>query len=274
MNTNYPFTAEDIKKAVQLELQKIKEPDFQKHAIMIIGQPAAGKSILTKEYISNHINIDADDYRIYHPNYLKINQEQGIDAPDYTSEFSGKVCEKLIEETTNQGLNIIIQGTGRNYLTVKNTAESLIKKGYTVDLKVISCPIELSTVSIYKRYYELQKIHENGRFSNLAHSKKVIENLPKNLDKLHNDAIFKSIEIIDRNKSILWNETEQIKPSRILTHEFTRKLTEEEKYFCEKAEQMIKEFLKDEKEFNAIIATKNKFIKSMSKEIQRKGISR
>lgn len=34
---------------------------------MIIEQPAAGKSVVTTYYTERYVNIDADDYRIYHP---------------------------------------------------------------------------------------------------------------------------------------------------------------------------------------------------------------
>lgn len=267
MENSYPFTEEDVNNAVNAELYKLEEPLTKKHAIMIVGQPAAGKSSITRQYLSSHINIDADDYRVYHPAYNEIQAEKGKDAAKYTGKFAGAVCEKLIDIAAQNKINLIIQGTGRNYSTVKNTASLLQKNGYNVELKVIACPVKLSTMSIYRRYYKMQQITNNARFSDLDHSKTVIENLPQNLDKLHNDKIFSSIEIINRDNQVLWNNHSSKKPSDILKSEFTRPLTPAEKEAFQATKDLITEVTKNPQVYSNIIKEVNAFSRKISNNI-------
>lgn len=274
MNNPYKFTDQDVDYAVSIELYKLKNPLINKHAIMILGQPAAGKSILTRNYISSHINIDADDYRIYHPAYKQIELEQGKEASKYTGDFSGQVCEKLIDTASKKGIDIIIQGTGRNYDTVKNTADKLIKNGYSIDLKVMACPIKLSTISIYKRYYEMLEMTETARFSNLDHSKKVIENLPKNLDNLYKSGIFNSIEIINRDNKVLWTNSNNTLPSQILKGEFVRPLTPPEKEYFHEARALITNVTKNAQTYSDIIKEVNAFSNKIEKSMKNKGYCR
>lgn len=274
MENSYTFTNDDVNNAVNAELYKLEDPLSNKHAIMIVGQPAAGKSSITRQYLTSHINIDADDYRVYHPAYKQIQTEQGKDAAKYTGEFAGKVCEKLIDIAAQNKINIIVQGTGRNYDTVKNTAMLLKRNGYNIDLKVIACPVKLSTMSIYRRYYKMQQITNNARFSDLSHSKTVIENLPQNLDKLRNDKIFNSIEIINRDNKVLWNNQSQQKPSDVLKTEFIRPLTPAEKGAFQAARELITNVTQDTQVYSNIIKEVNAFSNKIEKSIKNKGYSR
>lgn len=169
--SGYAYTEQDVIQAVNYEWEKCQSPHAEKKALMIIAQPVAGKSVVTTYYTERYVNIDADDYRIYHPAYYAIECEYGEEASKYTGAFAGQVCERLIDCVAKQGINMIIQGTGRNIETVRKTIDVLRNHGYTVELKVVACPIKLSTLGIYRRYYQMLAKKQYSRFSDLEHTK-------------------------------------------------------------------------------------------------------
>ena len=101
-------------------------------AILLAGQPGAGKTVLSsmlnKLLCGNVYFINADEYRRFHPNYKELYARYGSDSVQMTSGFSGAVTERLIHETSERGIHLIIEGTGRTTDVPHRTAELLVKK--------------------------------------------------------------------------------------------------------------------------------------------------
>lgn len=224
------FTPIDIENATEKIIPFIasKSPNKNGKAILLVGQPAAGKSVATREFSSEYINIDADDYRIFHPHFDELNKNHGRNASSYTGRFAGAVCEEVIKYCAKQNYNIIVQGTGRNIDTLINTTAILEDNGYTdISLKIVACPVELSTLSIYKRYLEQKLLGSSARFSDIEHTKIVLTNLPNNIEEYYQKAS-KNVSIINRDGEVLWNPASPRHPSHVLNQEFVRPLTTRE----------------------------------------------
>lgn len=237
----YTYTATDVAQGALQEVSSFEQTDVKcnSQAIMLAGQPAVGKSVITARFTKEYYNIDADDYRVYHPAFNVIEEKEGKDAAQYTGKFAGEVCERLIDQLTDKKANIIIQGTGRNFETPYKTATQLKEKGYSINLYVVACPVKVSTASIFKRYYEMLENGEVGRFSNIEHTKTVLENLPKNIDKLYQTGLFNRMYIVNRKGECLWDNLTRRKPSEILIHEFIRPLTNKEQEWISQAKEVI-----------------------------------
>lgn len=121
------YTDEDFNCLVDIAFDRISEdvvPVKNPVALFIGGQPGCGKSCLSmkikKEY-SNVVEIGIDNYRMYHPNYLKmeklikehwknrketINDTPGNDIADFTHLFAGAMTDAMIEKTSKKMLLI------------------------------------------------------------------------------------------------------------------------------------------------------------------------
>ncbi|MBM9833989.1 zeta toxin family protein, partial [Enterococcus faecalis] len=85
--------------------------------------------IKQKEFQGNIIIIDGDSYRSLHPNYLALQDEYGKNSVDYTKGFAGKMVEHLVDELSNQGYHLLIEGTLRTTEVPRKTARLLKSRG-------------------------------------------------------------------------------------------------------------------------------------------------
>ncbi len=137
MSALTPEEARSVKRTVERELELAKgryHSQPSPRAILLAGQPGAGKTILSSLLQSSLDNdavfINGDDYRRYHPHYSELYRQYGSDSVPMTSAFSGKVTENLIACFSDLAFNMVVEGTGRTVDVPKRTATILAEKGY------------------------------------------------------------------------------------------------------------------------------------------------
>ena len=126
----------------------------EKHCVFFLGgQPGTGKSnfINQKYNLSNYIQINGDEYRKFHPRYDEIISCDIKIMPERTQEFVNECVERLINDLSNDGYNLIIEGTLRDSQVTINTCQNLKDKGYSTDLYIISVDAVVSWESTINR---------------------------------------------------------------------------------------------------------------------------
>ncbi len=125
-------------------------------AILLGGQSGSGKTtihrIKIEEYQGNLIVIDGDSFRYQHPNYNQLQEIYGKESVNYTRDFAGKMVEALIEQLSDRGYQLLIEGTLRTVEVPQKTATLLKTKNYTIELAVMATKPELSYLSTLIRY--------------------------------------------------------------------------------------------------------------------------
>ena len=128
-------------------------------AILLGGQSGSGKTtihrIKIEEYQGNLIVIDGDSFRYQHPNYNQLQEIYGKESVNYTRDFAGKMVEALIEQLSDRGYQLLIEGTLRTVEVPQKTATLLKTKNYTIELAVMATKQERSYLSTLIRYEEL-----------------------------------------------------------------------------------------------------------------------
>ena len=217
------YNSDDIAIVVSKEMSRITKYNYhsQPTAILLAGQPGAGKTVLSSMLSTRLQNdvylINADEYRRYHPNYQNLYRQYGADSVQMTGAFSGAVTERLIQEASGHKINLIIEGTGRTTEVPHRTAALLMGKGYQVELAVMATRPELSLCSTLLRFYEMNEGGTVPRATAASAHDHVVDVLPDNLDTLINDPAISKIAIWNRELNLLYsNENSDVPPSQVL----------------------------------------------------------
>lgn len=208
--------------------QLIKEhhatPQEKPVAVMLGGQPGAGKSFGTKQ-VENRLNgnvliINGDDYRPFKKGYREIYEKYGKDASKHTGDFSGAMVQKVRDEAIKNRFNIIIEGTFRTSEIPLREIGNFKKNGYEVDAIVCTCPKDVSwnsTVARGDRDLELGNI---PRYTPQEHHDLVVQNLPKNADTIFQSGEVRSFEVYSRTGKLFDSQKDKNKlPSEVIGKE-------------------------------------------------------
>ena len=106
------YRQEDFNRHLARLVQSMSEgvnPSLHPKGVLLGGQSGAGKTRLQKIVLAKNeeafIVINGDEYRKLHPNFAKIQERFGIDAPAHTAAWSGAMVEALIDAFSLQGYN-------------------------------------------------------------------------------------------------------------------------------------------------------------------------
>lgn len=218
------FTQEEFNKVYEKILARIinnKNLKKERKAYILGGQSGAGKSTFFKMHnkASDFYVVNGDDYRQYHPHYLDIIQKNITDMPMLTQAFSNKVVETLIKQLSDEGYNIIVEGTLRTAEVPIKTCNELSVKGYKTDLIVVACDAGVSWESTFER---AQILADNGvfpRFVPIDIYTDTVNSICSNVKKIQDEDCFNTISIIDREGNVLYPNNEGMSISEALEHE-------------------------------------------------------
>lgn len=180
----------------------------QEHPLGVVlgGLPGSGKSILIekieKELNRNVIPINGDDFRIYHPNFEDIYAEHKENFPKYTSDFSNKMVERVIDEAVKNKFNIVVEGTFRNPNVPLNTLSQFAERGYSTKAMIIATDKDIAWQSTIDRY---NRDIENGFYARKVDREsfeKMAANLAKNTRIVLESGKASSIEIYSRDAKL------------------------------------------------------------------------
>lgn len=198
---------EDSYKKIYNSLTKIGIPQ-QNHCVLFLGgQPGTGKSsfVSQDDAFSHYININGDDYRKYHPNYKEIAEYDLDNMASRTQSFVNECIERLISELSDEGYNLIIEGTLRSSDVTIGTCEMLKKKGYSTELYIVTVSAITSWQSTINRAYLLESLGETPRLVPIDKYNYIVNNLPCSVDEIEKAGCFDKIHVIDRDNTELYS---------------------------------------------------------------------
>ena len=192
-------------------------------AILLGGQSGSGKTtihrIKIEEYQGNLIVIDGDSFRYQHPNYNQLQEIYGKESVNYTRDFAGKMVEALIEQLSDRGYQLLIEGTLRTVEVPQKTATLLKTKNYTIELAVMATKPELSYLSTLIRYEELYvKDPNSARATPKEHHDAIVDHLVENLQDLQEKEIFDKIQIYQRDRRCCYDSSKDSESAAKVLH--------------------------------------------------------
>ena len=242
-----------------LEFTKIESN--KSAAFLLGGQPGSGKtslrSAILEETQGNVIVIDNDTFKQQHPNFDELAKLYEKDVVKHVTPYSNRMTEAIISRLSDQGYNLVIEGTGRTTDVPIQTATMLQAKGYETKMYVMAVPKINSYLGTIERY---ETMYADDPMTARATPKQahdiVVKNLPTNLETLHKTGLFSDIRLYNREGVKLYSslETPSISPKETLERELNRKVSGKEiQPTLERIEQkMVQNQHQETPEFKAI----------------------
>lgn len=226
MNDYTPAEFERQYKLIYDSIVKDGVPQKNHAVIFLGGQPGAGKSHFysKRDDLNGYIVIDGDQYRKYHPRNDDIAKYDLENYANRTQQFVNKCVERLIEDLSDHGYNLVIEGTLRDPNVPINTCKTLIGKGYTADMYVLAVDARMSWQATINRAREsminkaavLFDTKTVARLVPIDKYNLIVNNLPDNLQKIEDSGYFHSIHVIDRDFNILYPTKNGLSAAEVL----------------------------------------------------------
>lgn len=221
------------------------------------------RSAIFEETQGNVIVIDNDTFKQQHPNFDELVKLYEKDVVKHVTPYSNRMTEAIISRLSDQGYNLVIEGTGRTTDVPIQTATMLQSKGYETKIYVMAVPKIESYLGTIERY---ETMYADDPMTARATPKQahdiVVKNLPTNLETLHKTGLFSDIRLYNREGVKLYSslETPSISPKETLERELNRKVSGKEiQPTLERIEQkMVQNQHQETPEFKAIQQKANK----------------
>ena len=194
------------KKAELLTFSNISPEKCKPFAIMLGGQPGAGKTGLVlktkKEFEKagkDLIVFDLDSYRGLYKDAIEIAREYPELYSEITGKASGKVMERLSDKAIREGYNFVMEGTmGKSAYTIDVLLD--MKVDYNIIARVMAVSNVESLLSIFERYIEMKKTMGIGRITTVESHNLKYDNFPKVVSTLEKRNI--PVEVYERSDSL------------------------------------------------------------------------
>jgi predicted ABC-type ATPase len=126
-------------------------------AIIIAGQPGAGKSRLTEGALTDlkeagAVTVDVDEYRPKHPMYRDLARKDDRTAASLVQHDASLWADELRDAAIAERRNLIIDGTLKSPERAEELCRTLKRAGYRVEVRAMAVDRQTSLLGIHKRY--------------------------------------------------------------------------------------------------------------------------
>ena len=185
-------------------------------------------SDLMKKYPDNKELKNIKEKAIEHREFLiKATEKENA---KYTHEFASRVADEVLKKALEEKIDVILDGTLKNYETPLERVKIFKEKGYAVEINTVVVKREKSYLSNLMRYEELLERKKIPRLAPKEVHDKCLVGYPETISKLYETGLVDEIKLYNRNKECVYDmsKTPNINPKQIITNEFEREWNREE----------------------------------------------
>ena len=202
------FTESEANKATEeiwdilIAKHKQQVEAFFREGIITGGTPGAGKSVfveLAKTRLNNNLLvIDGDQFRRYHPNFLKLQKLVGADIAFVTGPFYGKMVRNILTKAMEHKYNVIIESTFKSVDSPLDYLKALKAAGYTTTVNIIAVDKEIAWQSTIERKEKMIAAGEPSRSVDRSYFDQTAANLAENAEKVYKTGLVDKLEVRNR----------------------------------------------------------------------------
>ncbi|WP_316886055.1 zeta toxin family protein [Ralstonia flatus] len=217
-------------------------PQEHPKAILLGGQPGAGKSALAAEAVrelrasGGAVVIDADRMREENPRYKQLSKEDPQNAADRTQKEAGEWATRLTMAAVENRRNLVVDGTMRSPENIRDLAARLKDNGYEVEARVLAVNPETSMTRARLRFEEQVAERGTGRFVNKEQHDNAYVGMVESVRALERDKLTDSVRVYDANQRQIYENRQErgdwqkkAEAVRVLEQERTRPWTHAER---------------------------------------------
>jgi Zeta toxin len=189
---------------------KDTEPTDRPQAIILGGQPGAGKSGLleaSKQGFANRnvVTINGDELRYYHPQYRDIQKADERRFADLTDPHARPWTKQLFDRAIETRRNVVFEGTMREAGPITETMRRLKAAGYYVVARVIAANERDSMTGIHRRYEEQKAAKGFGRWSNVQAHNDAYKGMPATVEYIERHKLADRVQVYGRRGNVLYD---------------------------------------------------------------------
>lgn len=150
------------------------QPQQQPEAVLLGGQPGAGKSttaaLLRRQYAGRGglVTVTWDDFRPFHPDYERLLAEAPHAMPDATRAAARWWQDRSAAYLREARYHTLLEGGFRDPGEVLAGAAQFRAAGYEVHVSALAVPAALSRLGIVERYARQAEVTGRGRWTTQA----------------------------------------------------------------------------------------------------------
>lgn len=179
-------------------LSSVSKPE----GIITGGTPGAGKSVFVKlaqdRLNNNLLVIDGDQYRKFHPNFMKLQKLVGSDIAFVTGPFYGKMVRNILTKAIEHKYNVIIESTFKSELSPMDYLNTLKAGGYTTTVNIIAVDKDVAWQSTIERKAKMIEAGEPARSVDRTYFDQTAANLAENVEKVYKTGLVDKLEVRNR----------------------------------------------------------------------------
>lgn len=174
-------------------------------AIILAGQPGAGKSVLTKNAKReletegrSPVVIDPDECRPYHSRHLQHRENDPYTCADVTHHDASRMSKDLRRMAMENRNDIILDGTFADREKALHVCKELTRHGYEIDIRAMAVSQEVSRRNVYARFEKgLEAERTDARFVPDEVQDRAYEGLPDALQAVEDRGLANSLSLHD-----------------------------------------------------------------------------
>lgn len=200
--------------AIADALSKSRPVDAPK-AILLGGQPGAGKSTLAQVAVrelssqGGSVVIDADRMRERNPDFKRLSIDDPLNAADRTHKEAGQWAVRLTEQAMAGKRNLVVDGTMRDPVSIRDLTERLKRNGYTVEARVMAVHPEVSLARAQLRFEQQVEARGFGRHVNPDQHDVAFKGLSTTVAALERDKRVDAVRVYSANHVVLYQNAQE-----------------------------------------------------------------
>lgn len=180
----------------------------------VCGQPGAGKTAAERRMIDEVedrkiVIIDADVYRIFHPDYERLADTDDLTAADHTHADAAAWVKMAVKHVISRRFDVVINATLGDPQSATATISQFRAADYNVKIAFVAVDDARSGLGVLSRYHEQRHRDGYGRYVPPHIQKRAYTGLLNTADIIDQERLADSVRVYSRDGRCLYSNSLQ-----------------------------------------------------------------